>query len=193
MSLDKIYVHVNIVRNKNGLLYTAISRVTNPEGLLLSAFEGELFERIAKSKGMKRMQAEIARLSGLAEETRKWVEYEGIREMFDDYFDERDYTSRKHTPLKTFPIHTNSVSAAMDVTNYTGDILGSAIADHTFATDCAWRQRMHKANSRIYTLEQLLSEPAAPLGQHTTKKRKRTSTKSAEQKHKKKCTRSTRT
>ena len=137
MSLDKIYVHVNVKRNTNGLLYTAISRVTDPEGLLISDFDAALFDRIVKSKRMKRMKEELANLADLTEKTTKWVEEQGIRDMFDFYFDKRHYKTRTHVPITVFPIHVDSVSAAMDITNYMNDIFRSTIVDHTFAQDCA--------------------------------------------------------
>ena len=187
MSLDKIYVHVSSRRNKNGLLYTAISRVTNPEGLLISAFEDDLLDRIARSAGMKRARAEVQRLIDVVEETKKWMKLEGIDsdECFNFYYDRRIFKRRKSTsPTKKLNIMRGSVSAAMDITNYTGDILGSEIADHTFAQDCAWRRRMHTQNSRAFDIEKVLTATPAPLGSFTTKKRKRAKTSSKKRKRK---------
>ena len=62
----------------------------------------------------------------------------------------------------------------MDLSNYAADVLGSAIADHTLAQDCAWRRRMHVTNTHVTTIESALSATPAPLGRFTTKKRKRT-------------------
>ena len=198
MSLDKIYVHVNTARNKHNLVYTAISRSTHPDGLLLSSFEGELFDRISKAKGMKRMLEEIANLNDLAQKTSDWVEREGIRDLFEDYLDESAYKPGRRVPVVARPRHVDSVTAAMDVTNFTGDVLGSAIGDHTFAQDCAhtstqdcaWRRRMHKQNSKVFDLEKLLSVTPAPLGRHTTKKRKRSPKTQKPRKQFKKCHRS---
>ena len=175
MSLDKIYVHVNSRRNKNGLVYTAVSRVTCPDGLLTTAFEGDLLDRIAKSKGMQRVRAEIARLGDFARETAIWVEQEGIYDMFAYYYNKKLYRKKKQVlvPVTGTRITTNTLSNAMDIQNYSADILGSEIADHTFAQDCAWRRRMHKANSRASDIEQILSMAPPPLGRLTTKKRKR--------------------
>ena len=72
------------------------------------------------------------------------------------------------------PQHTgNVVTAAMDIRNFTADILGTEVADHTFSQDCAWRRRMNAHNSRTFNLEQVLSATPAPLGSRITKKRKR--------------------
>ena len=176
MSLDKIYVHINSARNKNGQVYTGMSRTTSPGGLLLSAFESDLLDRIAKSAGMKRLRAEIVRLGDVIEDTKQWLQSEGIDsdDFYHLYYNPRLYRKRKSSvPARMLPIVRGSVSAAMDVTNYTGDILGSEIADHTFAQDCAWRRRMCAHNSRTDDIEKILAVAPAPLGRFTTKKRKR--------------------
>ena len=181
MSLDKIYVHVSSRRNKHGLLYTAISRVTNPEGLLISAFEEDLLDRIARSAGMQRIRAEVQRLIGVVEETKKWMKLEEIDsdENFNFYYNPRIFKRRESTtPTQKLNTVRGAVSAAMDITNYTGDILGSEIADHTFAQNCAWRRRMHRHNSRSFNIEKILTATPGPLGRHTTKKRKRVKTSS---------------
>ena len=144
--------------------------------LLLSAFESDLLDRIAKTAGMKRLRAEIARLDGIIENTKQWMQLQGLDsdEFFKLYYNPRLYRKTKSSvPVKMLPIVRGSVSAAMDVTNYTGDVLGSEIADHTFAQDCAWRRRMHAANSRANDIEKILAAPPAPLSRFTTKKRKR--------------------
>ena len=154
MSLPKIYVHIDTKRNKNGLVYTGVSRTTSPGGLLTTAFESDLLHRIPKSKGMERLLAEMARLSDLAEEN-------------------------VVLPTPQTRVTSSNVSDAMDIRNYSADILGSEVADHTLAQDCAWRKRMRKHNSRIVTLETILSATPAPLGRCTSKKRKRSTAKSA--------------
>ena len=187
MSLDKIYVHVSSRRNKNGLLYTAISRVTNPEGLLISAFEEDLLYRIARSAGMQRVRPEVQRLNGIVEETKKWMKLEEIDsdEAFNFYYDPRIFIRRESSaPRRKLKTVRGAVSAAMDITNYTGDILGSEIADHTFAQNCAWRRRMHAHNSQSFDIEKILTATPAPLGRHTTKKRKRITTSSKKRQRK---------
>ena len=144
----------------------------------MSSFEGDLLDRIAASKGMRSVQKETKRLADLAAKTTEWVEKEGIHHMFEFYFKESVYDKNRPPIVPTSMPHLrgNRVTAAMDITNYTADVLGSEIADHTLAQDCAWRRRMHKHNSRTFDLEQMLSTTPAPLGRHTTKKRKRAKT-----------------
>jgi hypothetical protein len=187
MSLDKIYVHVNKTRNKKGLFYTAVSRVTRPEGLLISSFDGELLDRIAASKEMQKVCDEMARLAELEDETREWIKREGIDQMFEFYFNKRNYNKKRKlvVPTSAPRLTGNRVSAAMDISNYSGDALGSEIADHTLAQDCAWRRRMQKENSRVFTIEQLLSMTPAPLGRQIAKKRKRRATSKSTQSTKK--------
>ena len=175
MSLDKIYVHINISRNKKGQFYTGVSRTTTPDGSLLSSFEAEFFERIAKSKQVKKVRDEIERIAQCEKETRAWVEHHALRDLFDLYFNAKLYKRGRAVvvPTTTTPRRADPVSAAMDLSNYAADVLGSAIADHTLAQDCAWRRRMHMCNARSANLEIALSATPAPLGRFTTKKRKR--------------------
>ena len=65
-----------------------------------------------------------------------------------------------------------AVSAAMNISNYTTDFLGSEISDHTYAQECAWRRRMHAHNSQAFDIEKILSPPSE-LGKSSAKKRKR--------------------
>ena len=88
------------------------------------------------SARMKRMFEEMDRLADLAHTS--WSERHGIHDMFHDYFNPKHYSKNRTHNIKNKPrLRGNRVSAAMDITNYTDDVLGSAVADHTFAQDCA--------------------------------------------------------
>ena len=139
MSLDKVYVHAHTKRNKKGVFYTGISRTTCPDGLLITVFEGDYLDRIAKSKHMEKVRAEIARLSELAVTTTQWIQHHGINEMFKYYFDRTIYKNPTTTikPRRHSKKHKNVVSAAMDIHNYSADLYGAEIADHTYSQTCA--------------------------------------------------------
>ncbi len=123
---------------------------------------------------MNKVRKEMVRLADLEHETREWIKREGIDTMFDYYYDNRIYNTKQNTSVTLSRQHlkANTVSAAMDISNYTTDNIGSEIADHTFTQDCAWRRRMHKENSKVFSIEQILCTPPAPLGLHSKKKRK---------------------
>ena len=59
--------------------------------------------------------------------------------MFDYYFNKRIYNKKRKplVPLSAARLQTNVVSDAMDISNYAADNIGSEVADHTFAQDCA--------------------------------------------------------
>ena len=104
-------------RTKNGLLYTAFSRATHPDGFLITPFEGDLLDRIAKSVGMKRMLKELTRLASLAHDARLWIQREHIADMSDFHFNPKLYnTSRKSfTPVRLHHLPRDVVSSAMDI------------------------------------------------------------------------------
>ena len=127
---------------------------------------------------MSKVIKEMIRLADLEQKTREWIKREGIDTMFQYYYDQRRYTTKKNASVTMSPPHlkTNTVSAAMNISNYTTDNIGSEIADHTFKQDCAWRRRMHIHNSRANDIEKVLAVTPLPLGRFTTKKHKRATT-----------------
>ena len=80
MSLSKIYVKLyntsdtgtSRIINTFGLLYTSLSRITDPRKLLIERFEAQLLDDIANSQTMAAMQKEFLRLDVLRETTEIW-------------------------------------------------------------------------------------------------------------------------
>ena len=68
--------------------------------------------------------------------------------------------------------HKNVLSAVIDIHNYSADLYGAEIADHTYSQTCAWRKRMHQHNSKTYSLEQILSQTPRALNSQLKRKRK---------------------
>ena len=82
MSLDKIYIKLYItssrgvtcLHNKFGILYTALSRGTNPkDDILIEYFKPEVLDAIASSEAMKTMRHEFTELEQKAKKTAKWA------------------------------------------------------------------------------------------------------------------------
>ena len=111
MSLDKTYIKLysansggrQRLNNNFGILYTALSRNTDPcRNLLIERFEPEMLDTIANSDGMKAMQAEFKRLDEKARETAKWAE--PLLNKFDELFEEDQHCRESKVVVKQIPL-----------------------------------------------------------------------------------------
>ena len=98
MSLEKIYIKlyntssrgVTRLHNKFGILYTALSRGTNPKDeILIEYFRPEVLDAIASSEAMKAMQHEFTELEDKAKITAKWAR--PLLKEFDRIFNEEHH------------------------------------------------------------------------------------------------------
>ena len=81
------------LHNKFGILYTALSRGTNPKDeILIEYFRPAVLDAIASSETMKAMQHEFTELEEKAKKTAKWAR--PLLKEFDRIFNE-DGTAAK--------------------------------------------------------------------------------------------------
>ena len=94
---------VERLHNKQGILYTALSRCTDPAThLLIEYFKPEVLDAIATSDTMKAMRQEFAELKKKAVQTAKWAD--PLLRKFDELFNPKDHCRRSTTKLRTIPL-----------------------------------------------------------------------------------------
>ena len=110
MSLEKIYIKLyntsargsQRLYNNFGILYTALSRCTDPKiNVLIERFPPELLDAIAQSDTMKAMREEFAELKKKCEKTRLWAE--NLLTKFDELFDESQHVRQTKVVLTQLP------------------------------------------------------------------------------------------
>ncbi len=111
MSLDKIYVKLyntsargkQRLHNNFGILYTALSRCTDPRtNVLIERFAPELLDAIAQSDTMKAMRKEFDELDHKCKRTLVWARE--LLAKFDDLFEESQHCRESKVVLTQQPV-----------------------------------------------------------------------------------------
>ena len=111
MSLLKTYIKLysansgqrQRLNNNFGIMYTALSRNTDPcTNLLIERFEPEMLDAIANSVGMKAMQKEFKRLDEKREKTAQWAE--PLLDKFDELFEEAQHCRQSKVVVRQIPL-----------------------------------------------------------------------------------------
>ena len=111
MSLEKIFIKlyntsssgVTRLHNKQGILYTALSRCTTPAtNLLIEYFKPDVLDAIANSEAMKAMRDEFVKLEAKARDTAKWAD--PLLKEFDRLFDKAQHCRQSTVTLTSLPV-----------------------------------------------------------------------------------------
>ena len=109
MSLSKIYIKLYNssqkakLRNSFGLLYTSISRITDPENLLIERFGPEVLNNISNSPAMAAMQKEFLALEKKRKSTTIWANPLLIH--FKELFRPKEHCRRTQATISQLPIN----------------------------------------------------------------------------------------
>ena len=94
---------VERLHNKQGILYTALSRCTDPAThLLIEYFNPEVLDAIANSEAMQAMRTEFIELQKKKIRTVQWAG--PLLKRFDDLFDATQHCRRSTTVLTSIPL-----------------------------------------------------------------------------------------
>jgi hypothetical protein len=188
MSLDKIYIKlyntssrgVTRLHNKFGILYTALSRGTNPkEDVLIEYFKPEMLDAIAGSDAMKAMKLEFEELEKKAAATAQWAR--PLLKEFDRLFKEEQHCRQSKTVTRVIPL---PLEKSMRVITQPSRQNKSARA-----ADASVRDYTH---SRGIEIKATVLEPTTPSSPTTRKRKQRGTRRNARDRSKRSTTRKAR-
>ena len=108
MSLSKIYIKLYTssqkakLMNSFGILYTSISRVTDPKNLLIERFGPELLDTISNSPAMAAMKKEFLELEKKTKSTIHWAN--PLLAHFKDLFNPKQHCRRTKATTSQLPV-----------------------------------------------------------------------------------------
>jgi hypothetical protein len=177
-SLEQVYAFLCTIRHVYGLDYVAISRAMSRYGLMLDDVQQDMFTRVSNSRKMTLVRAERKRLEKMSKKTDTWTQ-PLLKRFFKRFYKPRHRRKNKRSFTTTSADVSYDVLATIhecDTSRYTGDVLASAVGEHTMSqmmADTAWRRRMHMQNhKKTKYFEILASQPGRMRG----RKRERSKT-----------------
>ncbi len=146
MTLKKVIAHLSGNWHQFGIDYTAISRVSNPDGLVITDVERTLWDKIATSDPMKRMKAEMHQHAKLANTTQSWTDPLHSDAVFNTLFQQDRHGQPNHAaPAASADVDSPLQPAdILDPLQHFEDPHATIVAQHTASS---WRRAMQQRNT----------------------------------------------